>query len=69
KRGLIDGGGKVLSWLFGVSTQEDLEHVHGRLDRLSTETTSIVHALEVQATLINETLWETKAVADAVAEF
>ncbi|KAK4017794.1 hypothetical protein OUZ56_033600 [Daphnia magna] len=68
KRGLVDGGGKVLSWLFGVSTQEDLQHVHGRLDKLSTEATSIVHALEVHASLINETLWESKAVADAVGE-
>ncbi|KZS18244.1 Uncharacterized protein APZ42_015662 [Daphnia magna] len=39
KRGLVDGSGKVLSWIFGMSTQEDLEHVHGRLDKLSTETT------------------------------
>ncbi|KAK4045275.1 hypothetical protein OUZ56_032813 [Daphnia magna] len=68
KRGLIDGGGKVLNWLFGVSKQEDLEHVHGRLDKLSTETTSIEHALEVHASLINERLWETKALADAVGE-
>ncbi|KZS06596.1 Uncharacterized protein APZ42_029928 [Daphnia magna] len=49
-----------------VSTQEDLKHVLGHLDKLSTETTSIVHALEVHASLINETLWETKAVVDAV---
>ncbi|KAK4015049.1 hypothetical protein OUZ56_030039 [Daphnia magna] len=60
--------GKVLNWLFGVSKQEDLEHVHGRLDKLSTETTSIEHALEVHASLINERLWETKALADAVGE-
>ncbi|KZS01866.1 Uncharacterized protein APZ42_001343, partial [Daphnia magna] len=33
-----------------------------------TETTSIAHALEVHASLINETLWETKASGDAVAE-
>ncbi|KAK4007349.1 hypothetical protein OUZ56_012509 [Daphnia magna] len=68
KRGLVDGGGRLINWLFGVSTQEDLEHVNGRINKLSTETTSIVHALEVHASLINETLWETKAGGDAVAE-
>ncbi|KAK4012422.1 hypothetical protein OUZ56_021521 [Daphnia magna] len=68
KRGLVDGGCKVFNWLFGVSTQEDLEHVHGHLDKLSTENTSIVHVLEVHASLSNETLLETKAVADALGE-
>ncbi|KAK4037782.1 hypothetical protein OUZ56_029811 [Daphnia magna] len=51
-----------------VSTQEDLKLVLGHLVKLSTETTSIVHALEVHASLINETLWETKAVVDAVVQ-
>ncbi|KAK4037903.1 hypothetical protein OUZ56_029928 [Daphnia magna] len=68
KRGLIDGGGKVLNWLFGVSTEEDLEHVNNHVEKLSTETTSIAHALEVHASLINETLWETKATSNAVEE-
>ncbi|KZR95665.1 Uncharacterized protein APZ42_010473, partial [Daphnia magna] len=61
-------GGRLLNWLFGVSTQEDLEHVIGWINKLSTETTSIMHALEVHASLINEALWETKASGDAVAE-
>ncbi|KZS08016.1 Uncharacterized protein APZ42_028148 [Daphnia magna] len=68
KRGLVDGGGRFLNWLFEVSTQEDLEHVNGPINKLSTETTSIVHALEVHASLINETQWETKASGDALAE-
>ncbi|KAI9555960.1 hypothetical protein GHT06_018513 [Daphnia sinensis] len=68
KRDLIDGGGKVLNWLFGVSTEEDLEHVNNHVEKLSTETTSIAHALEVHASLINETLWETKATSSAVEE-
>ncbi|KZS19711.1 Uncharacterized protein APZ42_013760 [Daphnia magna] len=68
KRGLVDGRGRLLNWLFGVSTQEDLEHVNDRINKLSTETTSIVHALEVHGTYINETRWETKASGDAVAE-
>lgn len=68
KRCLVNGGGRVLNCLFGVSTQDDLEHVNGRIDNRSTVTTSIVYALEVHATLINETLWEAKAVDDAVGE-
>ncbi|KAK4017825.1 hypothetical protein OUZ56_033671 [Daphnia magna] len=68
KRALVDGGGKILSWLFGVSTQEELEHVKDHVEKLSTETRSIVHAMEVHASLIHERLWETKAVADTVVE-
>lgn len=68
RRGLIDGSGKAFNWLFWVSKQEDLEHVHDHLDKLSTETNSIVHALDVHASLINETLWGTETVADAVCE-
>ncbi|KZS07387.1 Uncharacterized protein APZ42_028923 [Daphnia magna] len=56
KRGLVNGGGRLLNWLLGVSTQEDLEQVNGQIKKLSTETTSIAHALEVHASLINETL-------------
>ncbi|KZS08467.1 Uncharacterized protein APZ42_027525 [Daphnia magna] len=51
-----------------MSTQEELEHVNDHVEKLSTETTSNVHAMEVHASLINEMLWETKAVADAVVE-
>jgi hypothetical protein len=43
KRGIIDGGGKVLNWLFGVSTTDELESVSKRVDRLSTESSAIVH--------------------------
>ena len=31
KRSLIDAGGIALKWLFGVSTQEDLEAAHGEM--------------------------------------
>ncbi|KAK4021906.1 hypothetical protein OUZ56_007395 [Daphnia magna] len=33
KLGLVDGGGRILNWLFGVSTLEDLEHGNGRINK------------------------------------
>ncbi len=56
KRGMIDGGGKILNWLFGVSTTEELDKVNNQVAKLSTETTAMVHALETHTTLINETI-------------
>lgn len=37
KRGLIDGGGKILSWLFGVAINEELDKINQQLKNLSTE--------------------------------
>ncbi len=60
KRALIDGGGKILNWLFGVSTNEELDRVNRRVDSLSTEASAMVHALEEHTSLINESIWEIK---------
>jgi hypothetical protein len=57
KRGLVDAGGTVLQWLFGVATGRDLEGLNGQLQALVRETTGIIHAVEQQATLVNET-WQ-----------
>ncbi|KAK4006744.1 hypothetical protein OUZ56_011902 [Daphnia magna] len=65
KRGLVDGGGKILNCLFGVSTTEDLDKVNNQVAKLSTETTAIVHALETHTTLINESMWELQARKEA----
>jgi hypothetical protein len=65
KRGIIDGGGKVLNWLFGVSTTDELESVSKRVDRLSTESSAIVHELDTHTSLINETVWELRASVEA----
>ena len=61
KRGMVDGGGRILNWLFGVSTTEELDKVNNQVEKLSTETTAIVHAIETHTTLINETIWELQA--------
>ncbi|EFX81192.1 hypothetical protein DAPPUDRAFT_102753 [Daphnia pulex] len=61
KRGILDGGGKFLNWLFRVSTTDELETVSRRVDRLSTEKSANFHELEAHTTLINETVWEDRA--------
>lgn len=66
KRGIVDGGGKVLSWLFGIATNEELEKVNHRVNQLSTESTMIAHALEDHTSLINETMWEIHANAESL---
>ncbi|KAI9565087.1 hypothetical protein GHT06_008841 [Daphnia sinensis] len=61
QRGVMDGGGTVLNRLFGVATTDDLVKVNKNIEQLSTESTAIVHALEVHTSLINETVWEIQA--------
>ena len=64
KRGMVDGGGRILNWLFGVSTTEELDKVNNQVEKISTETTEIVHAIETHTTLINETIRELKAIKE-----
>jgi hypothetical protein len=55
KRGLVDAGGTVLQWIFGVATGRDLEGMNGQLQALGRETTGSIHAVAQKATLVNET--------------
>ena len=68
KRGLIDGGGKVLNWLFGVSTTDELEKINKKVESMSTEMSSVVHSLSDHASLVNETLWEVKNTAETLQQ-
>ncbi|KZR99932.1 Uncharacterized protein APZ42_004003, partial [Daphnia magna] len=58
KRAIIDGGGMVLKWLFGVSTQADLTELSTQVAGLTRRDLEIVHLLDKQATVVNESLWE-----------
>ena len=68
KRGLIDAGGIALKWLFGVSTQEDLEAAHREMAQIGNKQGAIMHALHHQATLIDETLWGQKITAKILSD-
>ncbi|KZS04176.1 Uncharacterized protein APZ42_032920 [Daphnia magna] len=63
QHGVMDGGGTELNWLYGVTTTDVLVKVNKNIEQLSTESTAIVHALEVHTSLINESVWEIEASA------
>ncbi|KZS08236.1 Uncharacterized protein APZ42_027838 [Daphnia magna] len=56
KRGLFDGGGQLLKWLFGTATTKDLESVHSRLKSFDKKGLEVVHLLQEQASLLNVTM-------------
>ena len=68
RRSLIDGGGSVLKWLFGVSTQTDLEELNSQIQLLSGNQREIIHIVDKQATVLNESLWETRTNAKLIRE-
>ncbi|KZS20527.1 Uncharacterized protein APZ42_012763 [Daphnia magna] len=56
KRGLFDGGGQLINWLFGTATTKDLESVHLRLESFDKKGLEVVHLLQEQVTLLNVTM-------------
>lgn len=66
KRSMFDAGGSALQWLFGVSTQNDLNIVHEKLQSIESTNSHIVHVLKLQASAVNESLWENKLNALAI---
>lgn len=55
KRALTDFGRNVLKFLFGTATSTDVEDLNKRVSRIQTNQESLVHILEAQATVLNET--------------
>lgn len=55
KRGLLNVGGKVLNWLFGVATTEQLDRYQHTLNEVVGNQKTIAHAYNSMATLINQT--------------
>ena len=55
KRGLLNVGGKVLNWLFGVATTEQLDRYKSTLQEVVGNQKSIAHAFNSMATILNQT--------------
>jgi transposase InsO family protein len=60
KRAIMEGGGKLLEWLFGTATDESLEAINLQVSKLEKQEKEITHLFAEQATVLNETLWETR---------
>ncbi|KAK4024745.1 hypothetical protein OUZ56_010165 [Daphnia magna] len=56
KRGLFDGGGQLINWLFETASTKDLDSVHSRLESFNKKGLEVVHILQKQVTLLNVTM-------------
>lgn len=63
KRGLVDGVGAGLQWLFGVSTTADFDRLEQKLEGLTKDRDDLTHLAQHQASVVNETLWEVRETA------
>ncbi|KAK4024598.1 hypothetical protein OUZ56_010021 [Daphnia magna] len=68
RRSLIDGGGSALKWLFGVSTQQDLEELNSQVQQVKLNQKEMIHIMDKQATVLNESLWESRTNSQLIRE-
>ena len=59
RRAIMDGGKRILEWLFGTATNENLAKTNEEVNKLSNQEQEITHLLAEQAT-VNETIWESR---------
>ena len=59
---MLEGIGSPMNWLFGTATSKQFSKLNNRFNELSRRTGDIVHILQDHASLINETLWETRTI-------
>ena len=55
KRGLLNVGGKVLNWLFGVATTQQLDRYKKTLAEVAGNQNTMAHAFNSMATIVNQT--------------
>lgn len=56
KRALVDIGGKILKFLFGVATTDEFSELSNKIDSLGVRQQKISHILGAQALVLNQTL-------------
>ena len=60
ERGLVDAGGELIKWLFGTPSNKDLEQITKKFAAIDHFDKEVTHLITDQATLINETIKETR---------
>ncbi|XP_023216890.1 uncharacterized protein LOC111619421 [Centruroides sculpturatus] len=56
RTGLIDAGGKILKFLFGTATSEDIKTLNDKISKVNHRNEGIIHLLRSQTTLLNDIL-------------
>jgi hypothetical protein len=54
KRGLIDGGGEIMQFLFGTLTTRDFNKINARINNISMATNEMTHIVKDQLTVISK---------------
>ncbi len=52
RRGLINAGGSVLKFLFGVSTEDDMSGFNKRIDKVAADSKDLVHISEIHTSVL-----------------
>jgi hypothetical protein len=63
RRAVFDGVGQAMNWLFGVTTVKQFTTLNAKFEKLTEHTGTVTHLLQQHASLINESLWETRTTA------
>jgi len=68
KRGIMDFGGTVLKWLFGVATTSDIKKIAEAVQREKGRNVEVFQMIEIQTSLINEAVWASQTNAKSLVE-
>ena len=66
KRGLVDGVGKILNYLFGTATEEEIQAYSEATKQLQSRTAKLMHVTKGLMTVIDQSRQYMKATRDAV---
>jgi len=68
KRSPLDGVGSTMKWLFGLATSDDVAQLNTHLMQTDAQSKEVLHLIAQQATIVNETLWETRRTMSLVKD-
>ena len=66
KRGMIDGGGQILKWLFGVATDRDLDSTQDLLDEVNKITEATRVEVNLHSQILNSTAMNFEKIDDHI---
>ena len=68
RRGIINAGGYILSWLFGMATENEVNEYNEKIDKIQDEQLEFIHLAKDQMTVLKSTLMTINATTTQVTE-